>query len=643
MANFYVIERSDGTQLGIVPNESEFTPGQPLLPPTTSTEGAVLDLTMYGRGRLAWGERVNENFIHLLENFSNPTAPDNPLSGEMWFRRISTPGGGSPCSGSPDVGFGDMWFFDGCKWLLMLHESSTGDVSISGDLDIGGDINPTDGVLDINGKVTITDENAACDSPSLIIIGDDSPVLYLQNSGVLGSAAPAIVMYNPDNDPGAGGGSGTYGWTVMANRDTYVLSIERATSADTCVSALGQLLAITQTGTLFMTDGAGAPILYLNEGLGDASAGSDIRLVNDGVITAEDNLFFGIESEGDPGNTAFQFMKNSRVFPGGTVVARISDTGAISCALDDTTSVGAADIRIAGSGGALPYVDYGSVNTNIDTVRMWNNRLVNPFLMDILCANITADNDDAQITVRNTLVGGTSHLNLTNSSGIIRGQVLYFESSDTVSVRRNNAAGTASEAEMRFLPGPPVFGDFTVKMRSPSTIVSDNGSTLVTKDYLDAAVATGGFASGTRMLFHQASAPTGWVTVAGLNDRVIRVGVGGSTGGTWIVGGLTVSGTALSVAQLPPHSHSGSFASSGGAHTHTVTTGYPSSVTGNVQFAQPSTYCILSSRTTDAGGGAHSHSVTVASEGSGSTHNHGVTSDSTWRPAYTDVIIAQKS
>ena len=43
------------------------------------------DLTLIGRNYSGFGEVLNENFIQLLENFSNATAPINPLRGQLWF------------------------------------------------------------------------------------------------------------------------------------------------------------------------------------------------------------------------------------------------------------------------------------------------------------------------------------------------------------------------------------------------------------------------------------------------------------------------------------------------------------------------------------------------------------------------------
>ena len=43
------------------------------------------DLTFIGKGYDGYGEIVAENFLHLLENFSNTTAPTKPVKGQLWY------------------------------------------------------------------------------------------------------------------------------------------------------------------------------------------------------------------------------------------------------------------------------------------------------------------------------------------------------------------------------------------------------------------------------------------------------------------------------------------------------------------------------------------------------------------------------
>lgn len=55
---------------------------------TTVSDGTVdntTSLTLVGKNYAGYGEFLNENYVKLLENFSNTTAPSGPLSGQLWW------------------------------------------------------------------------------------------------------------------------------------------------------------------------------------------------------------------------------------------------------------------------------------------------------------------------------------------------------------------------------------------------------------------------------------------------------------------------------------------------------------------------------------------------------------------------------
>lgn len=47
------------------------------------------DIRLVGRNYSGYGEIQNENFVHLLENFSNSSPPPRPLSGQIWFDSVN--------------------------------------------------------------------------------------------------------------------------------------------------------------------------------------------------------------------------------------------------------------------------------------------------------------------------------------------------------------------------------------------------------------------------------------------------------------------------------------------------------------------------------------------------------------------------
>lgn len=59
---------------------------------TTVSDGTIdttTDLTLVGKNYAGYGEFLNENFIRLLENFSNTSAPSSPVVGQLWWDSLA--------------------------------------------------------------------------------------------------------------------------------------------------------------------------------------------------------------------------------------------------------------------------------------------------------------------------------------------------------------------------------------------------------------------------------------------------------------------------------------------------------------------------------------------------------------------------
>jgi hypothetical protein len=111
--------------------------------------------------------------------------------------------------------------------------------------------------------------------------------------------------------------------------------------------------------------------------------------------------------------------------------------------------------------------------------------------------------------------------------------------------------------------------------------------------------------------------PTLWTQDVSQNDKVFRVvsGAGGGSAGSWTITGVTVDNHQLTVAEMPAHSHTGDWLGNVGINF--------------AGFAVPNQNSRNVADSTDSTGGD-------------GTHNHGLTSDAAWRPAYIDVIIGTK-
>jgi len=104
------------------------------------------DISLIGRNYSGFGESINENFVKMLENFTNTQAPANPLTGQLWYdsgesrlklydgAQFKSAGGPIVSPTQPQMVAGDLWidnrdnklyFFDGTDLVLVGPEYST--------------------------------------------------------------------------------------------------------------------------------------------------------------------------------------------------------------------------------------------------------------------------------------------------------------------------------------------------------------------------------------------------------------------------------------------------------------------------------------------------------------------------------------
>lgn len=130
----YVVNKFDGTQLIVLEDGT--------LDITTTSLGLI------GRNYTGFGEILNENFVFLLENFSNDSPPATPLKGQCWFNsdngilnvytgeNWSPIGSASVSTDQPDFpSLGQLWiklpeevlfFYNGLTWQFIGPETAAG-------------------------------------------------------------------------------------------------------------------------------------------------------------------------------------------------------------------------------------------------------------------------------------------------------------------------------------------------------------------------------------------------------------------------------------------------------------------------------------------------------------------------------------
>lgn len=156
--------------------------------------------------------------------------------------------------------------------------------------------------------------------------------------------------------------------------------------------------------------------------------------------------------------------------------------------------------------------------------------------------------------------------------------------------------------------------------------------------------------SGTRLLFQQTAAPTGWTKDTTHNDKALRVVSGAaSSGGTvafstafanrTVSGNVdnftatgTVGDTALTIAQMPSHDHAQQYMSAGSG-----TVSY--AVTGTGTSGLKNTTPVSGGINTQSNGGGSTHTHTFT----GTAHNHSFSATLDMAVQYVDLIIATKN
>jgi hypothetical protein len=195
------------------------------------------------------------------------------------------------------------------------------------------------------------------------------------------------------------------------------------------------------------------------------------------------------------------------------------------------------------------------------------------------------------------------------------------------------------------------------------------GNVTITGTATVSGRAVDAFPSGTKILFQQTTAPTGWTKDTTHDNKALRIvsgtaGSGGSINFTTAFGSQNVGDTALDATQIPSHNHTFSGTTSGQSvdHSHSGTT----STAGSHQHSIPTSNTGDSSGRADVGAGApegslftdaagnhnhtfttggvssnhtHTYSGTTSSVGSGATHTHTLN----LAVSYVDVIICTKT
>ena len=291
---------------------------------------------------------------------------------------------------------------------------------------------------------------------------------------------------------------------------------------------------------------------------------------------------------------------------------------------------------------ALDQSVYATLKLNAGTLGANFNMFAPPVSKQYIVWNNTAY---TATFYNSTVIGNTT---AAGSGAVIpAGAKVWIWSDGTSFYGNDTAVGNFNVAGNLAVTGTATF---TGIPSGPTAAAGTNTTQLATTAFVTTAVSNA-FPSGTRLVFAQASAPTGWTqdTSDTANNRMIRVvnSTGGGVAGT-------SDPTIMNV--VPSHTHGVSSSGSGataGAYTGIYDSGHAHSVYGAFDAASPNNGIPYTARgsvgyptsfNTNAASAnisdpshAHNFSVTV----SGTTDNG--SSQTNWTPRYNNVIICQKN
>lgn len=370
---------------------------------TTVADGTVnstsSSLVLIGKNYAGYGDFLNENFAHLLENFASSTAPTTPLSGQLWWdsagnlkvytgsiwRTLSTVTSSNTAPTSSVTG--SSWWdtfnqqlnvYNGSSWVLIgpAYTSSTGQ---------SGTIVGT--IVDSSASSHVA-VNVYVENTLVGIISKDSE--YTPQSVISGFATIK---------PG-------FNLSTSVTNNKFVGS---ATNSDQLGSVAANSYARTDTGTTFSSTVNVASATGLTVGASNnftiSHSGSLTRLVNN-INNA--NLAIIANVSGTP-FTAITVDGTS----GTTIVANLSTSGAFETTGyirtiqgDNATSTTTGAIRVVGGIGLTGNI-FTSNSINAATAA--------------ITSNVSAANVNVSSRIRVT--GGTNATNATTGDIIVSGGI----------------------------------------------------------------------------------------------------------------------------------------------------------------------------------------------------------------------------
>jgi hypothetical protein len=288
----YTINLTDGTIFAVIAD---------------GTINTSSSMTLIGKNYAGYGEFLDENFVHLLENSANTVAPGAPLTGQLWWDKTTgllkvyngtvfkTVSAATSSSTAPSFSVqGDLWYdtvnaqlkvYTGTQWLLVGPQFTAG-------------TGVTGAIVD-----TIVDNTAVSHVVIKLFVQDTVVGIVSKDSGAAGFTPQVAISGFPKVYPGitlSNTVTGAQFWGT-ANNAAYLNSLPSSSfmRSDTNTGTIG---------TLAVTNNSGLTV-GINSDARISVAGTAVSVNNQ---TNNGNLSLGVNISGTP-TTAVQIVGTTGV------------------------------------------------------------------------------------------------------------------------------------------------------------------------------------------------------------------------------------------------------------------------------------------------------------------------------------------
>jgi hypothetical protein len=324
----YTIDRYNGTTLTVVED---------------GTVDQTSDIKLVGKNYAGYGEIQNENFLHLLENFSGANQPPKAISGQVWYdsganklkfydgSKFRTTGGAEVAATAPaGLATGDLWWdstneqlyaYSGTGYVLVGPQGAGTTVTQM----VSANVRDTTNVNRLVIKAIVNDETIYIISGATFTIDSTDPLNAITGFDVV---KKGLTLRNTTKATGGVTSTQDYYWGTASNS----LKLGGYSATDFALAGSGSFTSLVSFADAGISIGNSSDLKIFiendNEGVIKNDVGTKIKLKVDNVGGVEQHV---------------ATVQDTGIMPGSTNTYAIGGTGAVFSEMHATNFYGLAE------------------------------------------------------------------------------------------------------------------------------------------------------------------------------------------------------------------------------------------------------------------------------------------------------------